>query len=314
MMGGGLLPAHGNVDLPTLTGARVWSTWDFEPLVIVPLILAAVGYLAASASLRRGGNSWSRWKDLSWLTGLGLILVSTCSVVGVYDTTLFSAHALQHMGLQMFAPAWLAMATPITLALRVLPLQGRKRLVRVLHSRPSKLITQPLVAFAVFSITPFVLYYSPLYVYTLRHDWAHNLSHLHFVAVGMLMFTVVLGTEPLPRNPPFIYRFALIPGTGISHVLLGVPIMMGTTLFAGGFYQATTEATVTQLVADQQLAGSLLWILGDVTMLFFLIGFIPQWVKADQREARRTDRQLDRVHRDALTTTPWWEAGRPPQG
>lgn len=299
--------AHGGADLPPLTPARILTTWELEPLVIVSLVVTAAAYLWASTRLRRRGVRWSRWKDASWLVGVLLIFVSTSSVVGAYDTTLFSAHALQHMGLQMFAPVWMALATPITLALRVLPARPRAGLVALLHTRFLKLVTHPIVAFALFGLSPFVLYYSPIYEYTLRHDWAHNLSHLHFVAVGMLMFTVVLGTEPLPRQTPFVFRFALIPATGISHVILGVPIMMGLRPFARDFY-LQTGASLQQLVEDQQLAGALLWVLGDVTMLCFLIGFIPQWIRSDRREARRTDRQLDRLYgKDTTTLTPWWE-------
>jgi cytochrome c oxidase assembly factor CtaG len=299
-----LLLAHGDAGLPPLTLESIGTTWHLYPSVVLLLAAAAISYLWASHLLRRRGVRWNWRKDLSWLAGLALIGVSTCGVIGVYDTTLFSAHAVQHMGLQMFAPVWLALATPITLVLRVLRGRGRKRLTRLLHSSAARVVTHPLVTFALFGLSPFVLYYSPLYEYTLRHDWAHDLSHVHFVGVGLLMYTVVLGSEPLPRQLPFVFRFTLIPATGISHVLLGVPIMTGKLLFAADFYRDTTQATVAQLVNDQQLGGALLWTLGDLTMLSFLVGFIPQWVRADQREARRVDRNLDRIHGHQATTLP----------
>lgn len=50
-----------------------------------------------------------------------------------------------------------------------------------------------------------------------------------------------------------------------------------------------------------QLAGALLSVLGHVTKLCYPIGFIPQWIRSDRREARRSDRQLDRLKGEATT-------------
>lgn len=59
------------------------------------------------------------------------------------------------------------MAAPITLALRTLPVAPRKLLVALMHSPPMRVLTHPLVTFAGFAISPFVLYYTPLYEATL---------------------------------------------------------------------------------------------------------------------------------------------------
>lgn len=301
--------AHGGGGAPPpLTASNVWSQWTFAPTVVVALLVAAAVYLTGVWLLSRRGARWSPWRTFFWLTGLALIGLALTSAMDVYDTTLFSAHALQHMFLQMFAPVPLALAAPLTLALRTLPRAGRRLLIRVLHSRFAAVITHPLVAFALFFVSPFVLYYSPLYELTLRNDLAHNISHLHFVAVGLLLYMTLLALDPVPNPLPYIYRMFLIIGVAVSHVLLGVPIMMGTQVFAYDYYDALGRAWGPSLVADQQLGGSLLWALGDVTTLVFLIGVIVQWVRSDAREARRTDRQLDRIYGDAATVPPWWLA------
>jgi hypothetical protein len=67
------------------------------------------------------------------------------------------------------------------------------------------------------------------------------------------------------------------------------------------------------LVDDQQLGGALLWALGHVTVLAFILGIIVQWVSSDARAARRADRQLDRIHGNASTIRPWWEADPAPR-
>ena len=97
---------------------------------------------------------WSPWRTLAWLIGLALIGLALTIAMDVYDTTLFSAHALQHMFLQMFAPVPLALAAPLTLALRTLPAAGSRWLLSVLHSRVVGVVAHRLVAFALFLLSP----------------------------------------------------------------------------------------------------------------------------------------------------------------
>lgn len=124
------------------------------------------------------------------------MLLATSSSVGVYDTTLFTAHAVQHILLSLLAPVPLALAAPITLALRTLPARPRRLLVKGLHSRVAKVVSHPLSPYALFFVSPFVLYYSPMYEATLRNDWLHDLSHVHYVLSGFLLFAAILALDP----------------------------------------------------------------------------------------------------------------------
>jgi cytochrome c oxidase assembly factor CtaG len=304
-----LVLAHsGEGPVPPLTAGSVWSSWVFDPWLLAPLLLLAALYLLGVQRLRVRGDAWSGWRTASWLLGLLLMFVATSSVVAVYDTTLFSMHALQHMILQMFAPVPLAMAAPVTLLLRTGGVRVRNVVLWVMHSRVVRLVTRPPVAFAIFVVTPFVLYYSPLYEATLRHDWLHNLSHVHFVAVGLLLYVPLLGLDPIPNPMPFLYRFLMIVGVGPSHILLGLPIMLGGSgnIIAEDFYRQLDRDWGPSLLADQHVGGALLWILGDIVVLAFLAGMMKQWNKAERREQRRVDRQLDREFGDAATIRPWW--------
>lgn len=298
--------AHGYGRLPELTPARVLDTWTFDPLLLTGLVLAAGLYLYAVARLRARGVRWSTGRCVLWLLGLLVIFIATSSSVGAYDTTLFTMHAVQHMLLQMLAPVPLALAAPITLALRTLPRRPRTALLSVLHSRFSRVLTHPLVAYAIFVVSPFVLYYSPLYEATLRNDLLHDLGHLHFILSGFLLFAVLLALDPLPHRMPYVFRVMMIIGLGPMHVLLGIPVMMGSILFAESYYRELARSWGPTLLADQQVGGGLLWIFGDVVTVAFLAGIYLQWLRSDAREARRVDRQLDRLYGDAPTMpAPW---------
>lgn len=301
--------AHGgDTPLPALDGLRWLTSWSVEPGVLIPLALAGALYLYGMHVLRRRGDAWSGRRALWWLVGLVVVAVATSSVLGVYDDTLFGVHSLQHMFLQMVAPAALALAAPMTLALRTLPRRPRRVLLAVTHSRPARFVAHPLVAFAIFALTQFVLYYTPLYELTLRHDWLHNVSHLHFVAVGFLFYWAILAIDPVPHRPMFILKFGLVVGMAPMHVLLGLPIMMSDRLIAPSYYVALATARPwgPDPIVDQNLGGAILWAFGDVSAALLIIAFLAQWYKADQRESRSIDRRLDREHGDGPTMRPWW--------
>ena len=301
---GPLVLAHGDARLPELTPARVLDTWTFDPLLLTGLVLAGGLYLYAVARLRARGVPWSTGRCVLWLIGLLIVLLATSSSVGAYDTTLFTMHAVQHMLLQMLAP--------VPLALRTLPRGGRRALLKVLHSRVSRVLTHPLVAYAIFVVSPFALYYTSLYEATLRNDWLHDMGHVHFILTGFLLFAVLVGVDPLPHRMPYVYRIMMIFGLGPMHVLLGIPVMMGTDIFAESYYLELARDWGPTLLADQQVGGGLLWIFGDVVTVAFLGGIYLQWLRSDAREARRVDRQLDRLYGAGPTMpAPWTVAHAP---
>lgn len=307
--------AHGDEIPPPLTPVGVLTTWTFDPWIVVPLLLAAGVYLLGVRRLAANGTSWPVSRTVCWFVGLGVIVIATCSSVGVYDTALFSVHSIQHLLLQMIAPAPLGMAAPITLALRTLPARPRAALLAVVHSRPFRVISNPLVAFLLFVISPFVLIYTPLFEATLTNDVLHSLTHVHFVLVGTLFYWPLLGYDPLPNPLPFVFRLLLILGLGPAHIVLGIPIMLMDTLLAADYFTLIGQAWGTDPLDDQRVGGGLLWIFGDIVVMFMFTGMFLQWNRSETREQRRIDRHLDRVHgADAVTVPPWWLADDPREG
>ncbi len=294
----GLLLAHagpGHVP-PPLTPLRLLTGWTFEPVVAVLVIVTAGLYLYGVHRLRSRGDRWSLWRTLSFnVLGLGSAVVATMSAVGTYDTVLLSVHMVQHMVLNMLVPIFLALGAPITLALRTLPSRPRRLLVRTIHSRVAKTLTFPLVAMAIFVANPFVLYFSGLYEATLRNAVLHDLSHLHFVAVGCLWFWPLLGLDPMPLRPAYPLRMLAAFATVPFHAFLGVAIMSMTDVIAADWYTSLDRQWGASLLSDQRTAGAILWAAGDLVALLILGVLFLQWASASEREAEREDRRLDRL-------------------
>jgi cytochrome c oxidase assembly factor CtaG len=301
--------AHG-ADLPPPTLAGLLAPRP-DSWLTVALLAAAGAYLYAVYRLRLRGDRWPVGRAVAFLgPGLGGIAAVTLTGVHDYDTALLSVHMVQHMMLSMAAPIFLALGAPVTLALRVLPRPSRRAVLAVLHCRPARVLAHPLVAFALFVATPFALYMSGLYELTLRNTLAHELVHVHFIAVGCLFFWPLLGVDPLPGRWPYPARALLMVLSTPLHAVLGLTIMQSEQLLGGDWYPSLGLAWADP-AGDQVVAGGILWASGELVSVTMLAVLVVQWMRASDREARRIDRELDRQEARARERGP---AGTIPAG
>ncbi|HEU4425881.1 MAG TPA: cytochrome c oxidase assembly protein [Pilimelia sp.] len=270
----------------------------------IGLVVAAGLYLYGVYRLRMRGDRWPLSRTALFLgPGLGSIALVTLSGIHAYDTVLLSIHMVQHMVLGMIAPIFLALGAPVTLALRTLPGRSRRALLAVLHSRVARVLTFPLVAYAIFVATPFVLYFSGLYRLSLENVLVHELVHLHFIITGCLFFWPLLGLDPLPGRWPYPARALLMLLSTPFHAVLGLTIMQSETPLAGDWY-ASLGLPWLDPAADQQVAGGILWAAGELVSVTMLAVLVLQWIRESEREARRIDRELDRAEARARAEAP----------
>jgi putative membrane protein len=308
--------------MPPLTVTTALTGVVLDPVLALGLVLAAGLYLYGVHRLRARGDHWPAGRTLLFLLpGLGSIALVTMSGIGRYEDTLLSVHMIQHMVLAMLAPIFLALGAPVTLALRTLPVRPRRALVRLLHSRAARVLSFPLVAYALFVVNPFALYFTGLYRLTLEHTWLHNLVHVHFVLTGCLFFWPLLGLDPLPGRWPYPGRALLMVLSTPFHAVLGLTIMQSRDLIGGDWYPSL-HLSWADPHADQVLGGGILWAGGECVSVTMLAVLVTQWMRDADREAKRADRKLDLARTAPAGATPdeavddgwevpWWEQTGP---
>ncbi len=299
-----MIAAGGAESVPPFTPLRLVTESSFDPVLGTFLVLAAGLYLWGVHRLKLRGHDWSAGRTISWVVGgLGSIAVVTLGGLAAYEDTLFSMHMVQHMVLSMVAPVFLALGAPVTLALRTLPSRGaaRRALLATLHSRVVRVLTFPLVPFAIFVASPFALYYTGWYAATLDNPWLHAAMHLHFLLAGCLFFWPLVGLDPVPGRVSHPMRMLILVATLPLHAVLGLTIMNQSMLIAADHYLALNLAW-SDPVSEQRVGGGLLWASGDLVGLIMLGVAAYQWMRASEREAAREDRQLDRL--EALRGRP----------
>lgn len=298
--------AVGPLDLPRFGAGRLFTEWSWEPLPLVVTVLAAGLYLVGVAVLRRRGDRWPLGRTLAFVVaGTGTFWFATSSGLAAYDTTLLSVHMVQHMLLSMVVPLSLALGAPVTLALRTLPAASRRWLLVVLHSRLAKVLAFPPLAFLLYVVSPWALYFSGWYEASLRAAYVHDMTHVHLVLVGSLFFWPLVGADPIPGRVGYPLRVLLTVLTLPFHAFLGVTIMGQERLLGGDWYPSLQEgpmgAWLPEPVDDQHLAGGILWGAGDLIGITFFAVLFTQWVRSSMREAAREDRRLDLLEARAAT-------------
>ncbi|MEO7259840.1 MAG: cytochrome c oxidase assembly protein [Jatrophihabitantaceae bacterium] len=281
--------------LPRFTLVRLFTEVELDWWLVAPLLIVTGLYLWGVWRLRLRGDHWPIGRTVAFLAGgISVIAFAGMSGLGVYDTTMFSLHMIQHMLLAMVAPIFLALGAPITLALRTTPRGLRSAILAVLHSRLARLLTFPLVGWAVYVASPFALYFTGWYPATLDNQVLHGLLHLHFVMVGSLFFWPMIGIDPIPGRQSHPFRFLILLSTLPFHAILGLSIYTQTTVIAAAHYEALKLSWLDPL-SDQRVGGGLLWSSGELVGLIMLGVVTLQWIKASEREAVREDRRLDRL-------------------
>ncbi len=281
---------------------RILFEYDPSIFMIGLLVLAVALYIKGVVILTRRGDKWPVGRTISFALGISAIDFATSGGLGVYAHFAFSWHMVAHMVLGMIAPIGIVLGAPITLALRTLPqsrdgqeLGVRGLLIKALHSRYARVITNPVVALAIFDGSLFALYFTSLFGGMMQSHQGHLFMSIHFILTGILFFHVIVGVDPNPRKVPHIIRIVVLFAAMSIHAFFSVALMSASTLIDGGYFESLQRPWSLDLLADQRTGGAIGWAMGEIPILIALVATFIQWMRDDSHEAKRIDRNTARM-------------------
>ena len=285
---------------PNIT--RILFEYDPSIFMIGLLVLAVALYIKGVVILTRRGDKWPVGRTISFALGISAIDFATSGGLGVYAHFAFSWHMVAHMVLGMIAPIGIVLGAPITLALRTLPqsrdgqeLGVRGLLIKALHSRYARVLTNPVVALAIFDGSLFALYFTSLFGGMMQSHQGHLFMSIHFILTGILFFHVIVGVDPNPRKVPHIIRIVILFAAMSIHAFFSVALMSASTLIDGGYFESLQRPWSLDLLADQRTGGAIGWAMGEIPILIALVATFIQWMRDDSHEAKRIDRNTARM-------------------
>lgn len=280
--------------LTPLTLANVLTAWRWDTTTVVVAGAVGIGVVLVRRH-RRGGSGmghaplWLAVALIGWLLcGVG--------VVGVYSDTLFWMRALQALLLLYLVPFALAAARPVAMVAGALGQRGRQRLDRVLASRSARVATHPAVVAVAILVTPWLLFLTPWYEVVLRHAWADAATRLGLVAVGFGYFYSRWQVDLVPRRFSQVFSLLITVLESVADGIVGLVLWFGP-LVASGYYQQLDRGWGPDLRLDQTIGAGVLWIVGDVLGLPYLVVLLRAFSREERQRAARVDADLDSAER-----------------
>lgn len=271
-------------------GTEALHHWDLQPLVIGPLFASAAFYAAGLVRLwnRAGaGRGLSAWSAASFAAGWLTIAVALVSPVAWLSEILFSVHMTQHMLLMLVAAPLLAFGQPLLAWLWALDRGRRERVAGACRGpgvmRIWHLLTAPLAVFLLQGTALWIWHLPALYELALRHDSVHAAQHLSFVVAGSLFWWAMVHGRygRMGYGLAVLYVFL----TAVHSGALGALLTVAPTPWYGA-YVRQADAWRVDALADQQLAGLLMWVPAGVVFIVFGLALFAAWLGEAERRVR----------------------------
>ncbi|WP_051943923.1 cytochrome c oxidase assembly protein [Streptacidiphilus rugosus] len=285
--------ASGYSGPPAWQWSDLVTSWQLEPVVLAAALLLGALYGLGLLRVRRTGGAWPAGRTLAWYGGLALWVWSTMSGVGVYERILFTDRAAQVVVLLMLVPLLLGMGGPVSLIAESSSECGRDRLLRVLRSRPSKVLMFPAVSTALLMLPPWLLYFTSWYQHTMTsQSWNVGL-HVVLVVLGLAYFWPRLQIDPVAHEYPQLVGLFITMAEVIFDAGLGILLVYGHTTIAEHYYTGLRRPWGPSVHQDQIWGGCTLWALGDMAGLPFLAALVRRWMVKGRAETAAVDAAID---------------------
>ena len=284
--------ASGYQGPPAPTLSRVFTEWTLDPWMLALVLILGVGYLAGVRRVRRTGD-WSVARPI-WFCGLGLgfLVIATMSWVGVYQSVLFYARAVQTVLLVLVVPLFLALGRPLTLAITTYPRAGA-RLEPAIRSRVARILTFPAITTFALVAVPFAMYFTSWYSAVFHSSTLREITYLILMVPGLVFFWTLLRVDPVPKAYSYAVSMWITGAEVIGDAFFGIAVIANQNLLGYSYYHALARPFGPTLQTDQVLGGGVLWILGDLVGLPFLAAQLIHFMREDESDAALIDAELD---------------------
>jgi putative membrane protein len=261
----------------------LWSAWEFNPGVLIPLALSAALYILGQ---RRHFGLTTLQKISFWAGWLSLLL-ALVSPLHPLGEVLFSAHMVQHEILMLISAPLLVLSRPLVTFLWALPMSWRKALgrwsKRKIASHSWSFLTDPFTAWLVHALAIWLWHIPQLFQLTLRSDLAHTAQHLSFFLSGLLFWWAVFyASGRKAYGAAFLYVFTTAVHTGI----LGALLTFSPHIWYPA-YRSTTQAWGVTPLEDQQIGGLIMWVPASLVYLGAGLALFAGWLKESEVRLER---------------------------
>ena len=277
--------AHGG----GLTGPHdLFSAWSWDPLVLTAIIVTCWWYWSGVRALWRSagaGGVVSRRQVIAFVGAVATLVVALVSPLDPLADVLFSAHMTQHVLLTLVAAPLLVLSAPLQAMAWGLPSPLRQRIGRW-QGRARRALAHPSlpgVGLAVYTLV-FTLWHVPaLYNAAIASDAVHALEHATMLGSALALWAPVIRPRRTNAGVGVVLLFvSLIASGGLAALLV----------FSRAPWYAHTGTQNWGLgrLADQQLAGAIMWVVGGAIYVVAGAAVVMHWLRTEEQAIERRER------------------------
>jgi len=249
-------------------------------IAVLPAVALGLLYAAAVAAARR---AWPAWRTLCAMAAVALLGVALGPLDGAADRHL-AAHMAQHAIIGGVAPALVALAAPVRLALAAATPRGRRALAAVLHWRPARVLLRPVPAVLLAAATLAALHLPGTVDAIERHALLHALDHAALFWTALLAWAALLGADPVPAAPGPIGLLIAAAAWMAPMALIGAVYANADRLLVGAY------AAAGDTLAGQRDAGTIMLLGGPLLVVPFVLGAGARALWREEDRQRRRER------------------------
>jgi cytochrome c oxidase assembly factor CtaG len=262
----------------------LWTAWNLDPLLVSGL---AVAWLVHERGRTRGPQRGRIWRARSFTAAMVVVAVALVSPLDALASALASAHMVQHVVLVLVAAPLLAFSAPGVALLRGSPVVVRRAVSRGrrrfgLSRSRLRLLRDPAAVWLLHVVTLWFWHAAGPYGAALEHELVHVLEHVTFLVTAVLFWRVVLGGRLSGRVAPGL-AVLLVFAMALQSVLLSALMTFAPTPWYPA-YATTTEVWHLDPLADQQLAGVIMWVPAGLIYVGCALVLMATWLRATEAE------------------------------
>lgn len=260
----------------------LWTSWNIDPVVAVPLVVAAWLYLRG---LSRGPEAIrpSRGRMAATISAGMIVAVAVMSPIDGLGTALAGAHMVQHLLLTLAAAPLLIAGRPWQVIPWGVERGLRKRLGRNRRTwaKAAAAVANPWVAAGVYIVVLTVWHGRTPYELALASPVVHGLEHVTFLIAG-LVFWAAIARGVAPRSTPDGSTILLLFAAAMHGVFLSALMTFASSAWYPS-YATTAPAWGLSALADQHLAGVIMWIWGSLVYVGAVVLALARWISASEQ-------------------------------
>lgn len=262
------------------------GAWNLDPVLITGLLLVAWAY--RRGRVRGPQRDTDVWRARCFAGALAALAVALISPLDAMSGVLASAHMVQHVLLTLVAAPLLALSAPSSALLRGSPVALRRapgiwRRRLGLTSADLAVLRHPVTVWLLHVATLWFWHARVLYDTALRNEAVHIAEHAMFLVTGLLFWRVVIGARNAGRVSHGL-GVLLVFAMALQSVFLSVLLVFARTPWYAG-YAATTRAWGLDQLADQQLAGAIMWVPAGLIYVAAGLAVMVAWLRTAEHQA-----------------------------